>query len=139
MNARARHVRRAVGYLLVFAVMLLAGALMADNSTALEWGWLQERRHGFYVLKGITATTATVLVIAHMGQVWAESMKLGQRLRYAMLFYLVALVAASSVEQVQQDVVVNSRNIGGFLGALGVIVAMVVSIAEAQTVRRNRA
>lgn len=136
MKSPRHTVRRVVVTLLVFAAILLTTALISDTRPAIEWSWLQAHAHQFYAVKGILAGTAVVLLIAHMNQVWAETMLWGQRLRYLSLFWLVAWVAGASVEQVQQDALVNSRNVGGMIGAGLVVVAMVVSIRDTRREKR---
>lgn len=136
----SRPVRRAVVSLLVLGSVLLLGVISTDTSPVVQWPWLQAHSHDFYVTKGLVSVVAVVLIVVHMMKAFEESMLLGQRLRYLALLFLAALVAAASSEQIRQDVPVNGRNVGGLVGAVFVIAAMVVSIHEARSYRlRTRA
>lgn len=96
----------------------------------IPWPWLQEHAHGFYVVKGLLALVATVLVVVHMSATWGGVVRWGQRLRYFTLAAFVFLAAFGSPEQVGDGIPVSWRNGGGFLACLLAIGAMVVSIRE---------
>lgn len=84
----------------------------------------------FYWTKGIAALVAVLLLLWHMRGVKRESVYLGQWLRYLTLLYFAVLLTGAAVDQVHSDAVVSWYNVGGLVGALVLIVAMVVSIAE---------
>src|SRR5690349_2022965 len=84
----------------------------------------------FYIVKGLGALVATILLVAHMQIAWGSIEKLGQRLRYLTLFYFAVLMTAASVGQTATDQPINWWNVGGFGGAALLVVTMVVSIKE---------
>lgn len=84
----------------------------------------------FYILKGMLSLAATCLLIIHMHRTWDATASPGQRLRYLSLLYFAVLITASSVEQTQQDVAVNYRNVGAIIGVGLLIYTMVVSLRE---------
>ena len=88
----------------------------------------QDWSHEFYILKGVVALAATVLLIFHMSRTWSTIATWAQRLRYFALLYLAALMTFASVEQTHQSAVVNYRNLGGMVGSALILVAAVVSI-----------
>lgn len=134
---QSHSVRRAVGAALTFAAMILLVALFTSDSPAVDWPWLQERAHEFYIFKGFLAGGAVLLVILHMEQVWSTEMRTGQRWRYLALFYLTGLISAVSVQQAQnEELKVTPGNLGGLLGAIIVVTAMVISIREARRDKR---
>lgn len=101
--------------------------LLADG---ISW-FPQEYATLFYWTKGLIALVATLLVISHTNTAFAtEVMSLGRRLRYYSLLVASIVLTGSSVEQVNEGVLVNYRNLGGMVLALFITVAMVVSIAE---------
>lgn len=93
----------------------------------------QQYAEVYYWLKGLTSLLATVLVIAHMSTAFRdEFMSLGRRLRYYCLLIAGVVLTGASVEQVDQTVPVNYRNLGGMILAASIVFAMVVSIAESR-------
>lgn len=112
--------------LLAIPSVVAAGALSSDDAS-----WFpQDRAHDFYVVKGLLATLAVILILVHMASTWRHITNTGQRLRYLALLVLVTAVASGSTEQLATNVPVSGRNIVGCLGAVLVIVAMVVSIRD---------
>lgn len=96
-------------------------------------GWFPpEYAHEFFVAKGIIALTATCLLLSHMTTAWSQTFSPGQRLRYLALLACAVSLTGASVEQVQQDAVVNFRNVGALVAAVAILVAMVVSIRESR-------
>lgn len=98
---------------------------------AIPQDWAEQ----FYIIKGLGALIATLLLIAHMSRTWHNVQTWGQRLRYLTLFYFAVLITAASVEQTSQNAPVNLRNVGALLGVGLLIVAAIVSLRET---RRNR-
>lgn len=90
----------------------------------------QQYAHGFYVVKGLTAVVAVVLILWHMSRAWPSVRTSGQRLRYLALLMVTVLIASGSTAQIDENAPVAGRNVGGLLAALFVIVAMVVSIRQ---------
>lgn len=85
----------------------------------------------FYWVKGVLSLVAVGLLLAHMRHVRThEALTLGRWLRYLVLLYLAVLMAGASVEQVSDSAIVSYRNLGGLVGSVVLIVAMVVSIRE---------
>ena len=115
-------------------LLLLIVVTLGITSTGLLGGsgqWFpQEHAHSFYVVKGLVAVTATVLLIAHMSMTWHRVTTAGQRLRYIALLMLTTLIASGSTAQLHESAPVAGRNVGALLAALLVIVAMVVSIQQ---------
>lgn len=97
----------------------------------LDW-FPQEYADTFYILKGVGALVATLLLIIHMQRTWSTIGSWGQRLRYLTLFYFAVLITAASVEQTSQHADVNLRNLGAILGVVLLVVAMVVSLHESR-------
>jgi uncharacterized membrane protein YeiB len=98
--------------------------------TGISWfpeGWA----HTFFVWKGILALIGTILLVAHMARK-REPMTLGQTLRYLSLLYLAVLITGASVEQSNQDAVVNYRNLAAIPGVALLIVAACVSLYESR-------
>lgn len=92
----------------------------------------QDHAATYYTIKGFVALAATVLCVFHMSEALREAMTIGRQLRYYALLGAAILLTSSSVEQVSEGVVVSYRNLGGFVLALLILVAMVVSIAESR-------
>lgn len=90
----------------------------------------------FYVIKGVLATTATVMVVAHMLHTWPDVSTWGRRLRYFALLGCSALMSFASAEQVSEQVAVSYRNLGAILVSALIVVAMIVSIREDFRTRR---
>jgi hypothetical protein len=84
----------------------------------------------FYVIKGALSLVATVLLLSHMREVRREEITTGRWLRYLVLLYFAVLLTGASLEQVGDEAIVSYRNLGGLLGSVALIVAVVVSITE---------
>lgn len=136
MNSKHREIRRSVTALLVAGAIFVTGGFLLQGQPLVGWDYLQDHAHTFYVVKSILAGLDVVLVIANMNQIWAESMKLGQRMRYLALFYLVAVIASLSVADAHTNAVIAPKNLFGFFGILFVIIAMTVSMVEAHHSRK---
>lgn len=98
-------------------------------NTGISWfpaEWAGE----FYVIKGVVALVGTLMLIWHMASTWDETRGWGQRLRYITLLCCAAVFTFSSVEQTNQDTVVNYRNVGALMCVVLLVVTMVVSIRE---------
>lgn len=133
MIVRHPATRRLVITTLVFAVVLMLAAITSPGEEVVDWAWLQAHAHQYYVAKGLLSGVGVVLIIAHMIQVWNdEMMLLGQRLRYLSLFFFASLIAATSADQAQVADQVTTRNLGGGVGSILVVIAMIVSIREAR-------
>lgn len=91
----------------------------------------------FYVIKGLLALTATLMLIYHMSRTWADIATRSQRLRYLTLLYFAALITYSSVEQAHDHTPVSSRNIFALVGVLLLVYTMFVSIRD-EVLRRHR-
>lgn len=92
--------------------------------------------HAFYVAKGVAALVATILLVWHMSRTWDSISTWGQRLRYYSLLYFAVLLTEASVEQTAQQIVsIYPRNVFGIGGAVLLLAAGAVSLAES---RRNR-
>lgn len=100
----------------------------------------------FYITKGIIGVIGTIILIVVMNQNWGNFDKgpdgvhrgVGQRLRYITLFYFAVLISSASYEQVRQSLeTINLRNIGGFIGALLLIVTGIVSLVEYNDQRKR--
>lgn len=94
----------------------------------------QDFSHEFFIIKGVVALFGTCLLVGHMIRK-TEPMTLGQTLRYVTLLYLAALITGSTIEQTNQDAVVNYRNLAVIPGLVLLIVAAGVSLYESR--RRN--
>lgn len=90
----------------------------------------QEYASAFFLIKGFLGLISTLLLIYHMLHTWQFIPALGQRLRYITLLGFSVLVTGSTAEQVQQETLVNYRNIGTVVVLTLLIIAMVVSIRE---------
>jgi hypothetical protein len=94
--------------------------------------WFPESwAYGFYICKGALSLLGTLLLLKNMDVEWsAPAMSLGRRLRYLSLLTFAVVMTGASVEQATQDAVVNYRNLGAFVAAVVLVVAMVVSLRE---------
>lgn len=90
--------------------------------------------HLFFIVKGVLALTATVLLVWHMARK-SEPMTMGQQLRYLTLLYFAVLVTGASADQTGSHAPVNWYNIGGFVGVVLLILAAAVSLHESRTRR----
>lgn len=84
----------------------------------------------FFVIKGVCALTACVLLIIHMGISWQLITQWGQRLRYITLFAFAANVTYASVDQTTNDLVVRGPYATALACIILLVVTMVVSIRE---------
>lgn len=107
----------------------MIASLTSFSAGAVSW-FPQEQAGLFYHVKGFMALTATVLLVVHMQRTWPTIRTWGQRLRYLSLLAFAGLITYASVEQVQEGVLVDYRNLGGFAAAILLIVAAVVSLRE---------
>lgn len=103
--------------------------MIAFLAGAVTW-FPQDRAHLFYVLKGVIALIATVGLIVHMSHTWHQIVRWGQRLRYLSLLAFAFLITGATIEQLEQDAVVNYRNLGTFVCALLLLVAVAASIRD---------
>lgn len=94
------------------------------------WPWLQDHAHEFYVIKGLLALLATVLVVWHMADTWGTVVHWSQRLRYLALLALIGVSTYAAPEQLADGIPVSTRNVLGGLAVVLVIVAMVASIVH---------
>lgn len=116
------------GLLALILLLGVAGTGLLGQGGA---GWFpQEYAHEFYVVKGLVAAVAVVLIIVHMSRAWPTVVTSGQRLRYIALLMVTILIASGSNAQIEEAAPVSGRNVGGLLAAGLVIVAMVVSIRQ---------
>lgn len=84
----------------------------------------------FFLLKGLTALAATILLIVHMQEEWTTNLSWGRRLRYLALLSASIAVTFSSSKQVAENQSFEGENIGGLITALLVLSAALVSIHE---------
>lgn len=103
---------------------------MAETLLGVVPWFPQDYASHFYVLKGILATVATIMVVAHMLHTWDDVSTWGRRLRYFALLAASALMSFASAEQVSEQVEVSYRNLGALAVSALIVVAMVVSIRE---------
>lgn len=96
-------------------------------ANAVSW-FPQEQAHVFYIVKGCLALLSTVLLLFHMSRTWDLVVTRGQRFRYYSLLSFSVLVTTATLEQLEQDAVVNYRNLGTLLCIVGLLVAVSVSI-----------
>lgn len=92
----------------------------------------------FFLLKGLVGLLATVLLVVHMVQTWADPLTLGRRLRYYSLLFTSFIITSASYEQIHDDALVNWRNIGGLCAVLLIAVAAGVSVVEDHRDHRER-
>lgn len=109
--------------------MLNSVAQALNGDPGVSW-FPQDHAHFFYVLKGVLAIIATVLLLLHMVRGWERIVSWAQRLRYLSLLYFAMLVAYASAEQVHQTAPVNLRNLGGLVGVALLVVAALVSLHD---------
>lgn len=93
----------------------------------------QEYAEAFNIVKGCIAIVGVLMLVGHMDRVWRhEALTPGRRARYIALLLGAMTVAYSSAEQLDQDAVVNYRNLGAMLFVLVTFVAAVLSIRESR-------
>lgn len=109
---------------LAFPGLLGCTYLATSEGPLLPASWSTE----FYIVKGVTALAATLMVLAHMTTTWRFVGTLGQRLRYLCLLAFIWLVTCASVAQQAENAPIAGRNVVGLFVSVLVIVAMVVSI-----------
>lgn len=97
--------------------------------------WLQDVSKEFYLVQGLVALSATLMLLWHMNVAWDTIRDLDQQLRYITLLAFAVVLTAGSAEQVNQNVGVYWRNLGSIAVAVLLIVTMVVSV---RAVRRRR-
>lgn len=90
--------------------------------------YLTRHAETFYLIKGITSLVATVALVFLMVRIWPHTQGLGQQLRFLCLLYFAVLITAASVEQVNQEAVVNLRNLGALGGAVLLNITVAVSL-----------
>ena len=106
-------------------------------SSAEAWLLNPEIAHEFFIVKGVIGIVATVLYLVHMAKVWPTLVYLDQQLRYLCLLSGAVLVTSASVEQVQDDALVNWRHLGAMVFVTLLLLAAVLSIVL-DRVRQNR-
>lgn len=88
----------------------------------------------FFITKGILGVAGVLALVVHMNRSWSTldpEGGIGQRLRFITLFYFAVLIVAASYDQVRAGVVhISLNNVGGFGGAILLIVTGLVSIVE---------
>lgn len=94
------------------------------------WPFLQDHAHGFFMVKGLLALVATILVVWHMATTWEHVEHWSQRLRYLALLALIGVSTYAAPEQLADGIPVSTRNVLGGLAVVLVIVAMVASIVH---------
>lgn len=97
-------------------------------------GWFpQEFAPQFYMLKGLLAVAATVLLLVHMTRRWPVLLsehRLGKRMRYLTLLAYAVLVTGASVEQVHDGSLVSYRNLGSAIVSILLLVTIIISMRE---------
>lgn len=82
----------------------------------------------FYYVKGTVWLVGTLLLIVYMNLHWVD--RWGQRLRFLTFLYYGMLGTWRSVAEVHDGLPVNPLSVGGFIGAMLLVLTMVVSLRE---------
>lgn len=115
----------------------MLAAIVQASTEGVSW-FPQEHAALFNTIKGAAAILAVLLLVMHMNKVWMhEALTWGRRLRYLALLGFAGTVAGGSVEQVNQDAVVNYRNLGGAICIALTLLAVAVSIYETRTLHEE--
>lgn len=85
--------------------------------------------HTLFLIKGVIAFLGAIILLHHMIETEGD-MSLARALRYVALFAAAAAVAYASQEQIRQGVEWESRQWGGLLVAVFVLLAAIASELE---------